>query len=153
MEDRAVRYYRGCEIPLDLLYDIEREVWVRLEGDVATLGMTDPAQSQAGELVAITFRHPGAIIERGKALATLESAKWVDPFPAPFRCQIIETNQTAFEQDILIANRDPYGAGWVVRVRPLNPEQLQELVTGEEAFERYRARIDELNLDCSRCTN
>jgi glycine cleavage system H protein len=147
----TTRVYRGCVIPLDLLYDVERDVWVRREGELATLGMTDPAQTRAGKLVAIRFRRPGTIVERGRALATIESGKWVGPFPAPFRCELVETNQAAFERDILIANRDPYGEGWLVRVRSLAPEELAELVTGEEAFIRYRARINALDLNCFRC--
>lgn len=146
-----VRVYRGCVIPLDLRYDVERDVWVRLEGASATLGMTDVAQTRAGKLVAIRFKRPGAVVERGRALATIESGKWVGPFPAPFRCEIVETNQPAFERDISLANRDPYGEGWLVRVRPLVPEELAALVSGDEAFRRYRERIDELGLTCFRC--
>lgn len=150
-EEERIRVYRGCVIPLDLLYDVERDVWVRLEGDRAWLGMTDPAQTRAGKLVAIRFKRPGTIVERGRALATIESGKWVGPFPAPFRCEILATNQATFERDILAANRDPYGLGWLVLVRPLDMERLAELVTGEEAFQHYRARIDSLDLNCFRC--
>jgi len=146
-----VRVYRGCVLPLDLLYDVERDVWVRMEGELATLGMTDPAQTRAGKLVAIRFKRPGTTVERGRALATIESGKWVGPFPAPFRCQIVETNQAGFDRDILLANRDPYGAGWLVRVRPLAPDEVAQLVSGEVAFERYRERIDQLDLNCFRC--
>uniref|UniRef100_A0A7C1JSG1 Glycine cleavage system protein H n=1 Tax=Thermomicrobium roseum TaxID=500 RepID=A0A7C1JSG1_THERO len=151
MQDERVLVYRGCIIPLDLLYDVERDVWVRLEGEQARLGMTDPAQTRAGKLVAIRFKRPGTVVERGRALATIESGKWVGPFPAPFRCEIIETNQSGFERDILLANRDPYGEGWLLLVRPLAPEQLADLLPGEEAFQRYRQRIDELGLTCFRC--
>lgn len=113
--------------------------------------MTDPAQTRAGKLVAIRFKRPGTVVERGRALATIESGKWVGPFPAPFRCEILETNQSGFERDILLANRDPYGEGWLLLVRPLAPEQLADLLPGEEAFQRYRQRIDELGLTCFRC--
>ncbi len=150
-QDERVQVYRGCVIPLDLLYDVERDVWIRLEGEEATLGMTDPAQTRAGKLVAIRFKRPGTVVERGRALATIESGKWVGPFPAPFGCEILETNEAGFARDILLANRDPYGEGWLVRVRPLFREQLTELVSGEEAFQRYRERIDELGLNCFRC--
>ncbi|MCM8745820.1 glycine cleavage system protein H [Thermomicrobium sp. CFH 73360] len=151
MQDERVRVYRGCILPLDLLYDVEHDVWVRLEGEQARLGMTDPAQTRAGKLVAIRFKRPGTVVERGRALATIESGKWVGPFPAPFRCEILETNQSGFERDILLANRDPYGEGWLLLVRPLAPEQLDDLLPGEEAFQRYRQRIDELGLTCFRC--
>jgi glycine cleavage system H protein len=149
--DEAALVYRGCIIPEDLHYDVDRDVWVRFEDGSAVLGMTDPAQTRAGKLVAIRFKRAGTVVARGRALATIESGKWVGPFPAPFTCEILETNQTGFERDILLANKDPYGEGWLVRVRPLDRAELTSLVTGEEALRRYRARIDELDVKCFRC--
>jgi glycine cleavage system H protein len=149
--DRDALVYRGCIIPGDLHYDIDRDVWVRFEDGNAVLGMTDPAQTRAGKLVAIRFRRAGTVVACGRALATIESGKWVGPFPAPFTCEILETNQSGFERDILLANKDPYGEGWLVRVRALDPSELASLVTGDEAHRRYRARIDELDVRCFRC--
>ena len=145
--------YYGCDIPEDLYYDVERDVWIRFEGDLAVLGMTDPAQTRCGKLVAIRFRKVGRVVRQGKALATIESGKWVGPFPAPFTAEIVETN-AAFQEDILLANKDPYGAGWLVKVRPLDLEaEGDHLVTGEEAVRRYMARIDELEVRCFRCAD
>jgi len=145
--------YYGCDIPEDLYYDVERDVWIRFDGDIATLGMTDPAQTRCGKLVAIRFKKVGRVVRQGKALATIESGKWVGPFPAPFTAEIVETN-AAFQEDILLANKDPYGAGWLVKVRPLNLEvEGSHLVTGEEAVRRYMARIDELEVRCFRCAD
>ena len=56
----------GCVIPSDLLYDVEMDVWIRLEGDVATIGMTDPAQTRCGKLVVVHFRKVGKEIKRGR---------------------------------------------------------------------------------------
>jgi glycine cleavage system H protein len=144
--------FYACDIPEDLTYDIERDVWIRFDGGFATLGMTDVAQTRCGKIAALSFREIGRKVAQGKALATIESAKWVGPFPAPFSCEIIETNERGFAENVLLANKDPYGAGWFVRVRPTNLEaESSHLVTGEAAMERYKERIKELKVNCLRC--
>ena len=81
-----------------------------------------------------------------------ESAKWVGPFPAILSGEIVATNEAAFRNDILVANKDPYGAGWLVRLRRTNLEaERGALLPHAQAFERYRQRIDELKINCFRC--
>ena len=144
--------YNACDIPEELYYDIERDVWIRFEDDFAVLGMTDPAQTRCGKFAALSFRDIGKKVDEGKALVTVESAKWVGAFPAPFNCEIIETNEIGFKKDILSANKDPYVTGWLVKVRPIGPLKAQtHLVTGLEAVEKYKARILELKINCLRC--
>ncbi len=144
--------YYACDIPEDLYYDIERDVWIRFEGEIAVLGMTDVAQTRCGKVAAISFRAVGKKVTQGKTLATIESAKWVGPFPAPFSCEIVETNEEGFAKDILLANKEPYTIGWLVKVRSTDLENERgQLVTGEEAAERYKARIQELKINCLRC--
>lgn len=145
--------YRGCELPEDLAYDVERDVWVRFEEDgLATSGMTDLAQTRCGKVVSIRFKAVGRRVARGRSLATIESAKWVGPFPAALSGEIVATNEGAFLRDVLLANRDPYGAGWLVRIRPSDPgAERAQLCTGAAAAERYRARIDAANASCFRC--
>lgn len=144
--------YYACDIPEDLYYDIERDVWIRFEGEVAVLGMTDVAQTRCGKIAAISFRDIGKQVVQGKALATIESAKWVGPFPAPFSCEIVETNENGFAKDILLANREPYTTGWLVKARPTDlKNERVHLVTGEEAVEKYKVRIQELKVNCLRC--
>lgn len=144
--------YYACDIPEDLYYDIERDVWIRFDGDVATLGMTDLAQTRCGKVAAISFRDVGKKVAQGKALATIESAKWVGPFPAPFSCEIVETNESGFARDILLSNKEPYTTGWLVKVRPTNLEnERSNLITGNEAVEKYKERIIELKINCLRC--
>ncbi|HMR97734.1 MAG TPA: hypothetical protein PKE62_00660 [Anaerolineales bacterium] len=144
--------YYACDIPEDLTYDIERDVWIRFDGEIATLGMTDVAQTRCGKFAAVSFRSVGKKVEQGKTLATIESAKWVGPFPAPFSCEIVEVNESGFARDILLANKDPYGIGWLVKVRPMNLEaESSHLVTGEAAAEKYKERIKELKVNCLRC--
>jgi len=144
--------YYGCDIPEDRYYDVERDVWIRFEGDLAVLGMTDPAQTRCGKLVAVRFKKPGKVVKQGRALATIESGKWVGPFPAPFTWEVLETNEATFSEDILVANKDPYGKGWMVKVRPIDLDNENDhLVTGEEAVKRYIERIEANEIRCFRC--
>lgn len=144
---------RGCQIPDDLYFDVERDVWVRFEPDgLATLGMTDIAQTRCGKLVNLLFKKPGKLVKRDMSAATIESAKWVGPFPMPFSGEIVAVNEDGFRRDILLANKDPYGAGWLVQVRPTDydPENTT-LLTGAPAVEAYQKRIAELQISCLRC--
>ncbi|MHB8631273.1 MAG: glycine cleavage system protein H [Candidatus Limnocylindria bacterium] len=145
--------HRGCELPAELLYAVDKDVWVRLEVDgVATLGMMDTAQTQCGKLVHIRFKPVGRTLRRHQSAATIESAKWVGPFPTPLSGEIVATNEETFARDILAANKDPYGRGWLVRVRPSNLEQERAgLAGGETARGTFAARIDELGISCMRC--
>jgi glycine cleavage system H protein len=144
--------YYACDIPEDLYYDIDRDVWIRFEGELAILGMTDVAQTRCGKFAAVSFRDIGKKVAQGKALATIESAKWVGPFPAPFSCEIVQTNAAGFANDILLANKEPYTTGWLLKVKPTDLGMEREhLVTGTEAFERYKVRIRELKINCLRC--
>jgi len=144
--------YYGCDIPEDLYYDVERDVWIKFDEGFAVLGMTDIAQTRCGKFAAVSFRKIGKSVKQGKALATIESAKWVGPFPAPFSCEILETNESGFAEDILLANKEPYTTGWLVKVRAEGLEDERDhLVTGQEAAEKYKERIKELKVNCFRC--
>jgi len=146
--------YYACVIPEELTYDIERDVWIRFDGEIAVLGMTDVAQTRCGKFAAVSFRNVGKQVKQGKALVTIESAKWVGPFPAPFSCEILETNEAGFAIDILLANKEPYTSGWLIKVRPTDLESEHgHLVTGQEAAEKYRERIKELKVNCFRCVD
>jgi glycine cleavage system H protein len=148
-----MRFWNGCEIPGELFYEVDRDVWLRFEVDgSATTGMTDVGQTRCGKIVSVRFKAMGRAVRRGQSLATIESAKWVGPFPAVLSGEIVATNEAAFKRDILVANKDPYGAGWLVRLRPTDLESERGLLmTGAEAFERYRARIEEHKVNCFRC--
>ncbi len=146
--------YRGCVVVPDRHYDVEGDLWVRFEGELARVGMTDVAQTRMGKMVSIRFKKPGRHVAAGGSVATVESAKWVGPIHVPFACEIVDVNREAYDRDILIANRDPYGEGWVAVVRPDDPEAAKAgLLEGEAAAEAYRARIDELDVNCFRCAD
>ena len=147
--------YRGCEFPADLYYDVDRDVWVRREEDGSvTMGMTDLAQTQCGKFVHVRFKAAGRKLQRGQSAATVESAKWVGPFPTPLTGEIVATNEAGFKRDILSANKDPYGAGWLVRLKPARfEEEWPLLLSSDLAFERYKEKIVEHEIGCYRCAD
>lgn len=144
----------GCVVPDDLLYDVERHVWVRPTDELVVLGMTDVAQTMGGRMVAVTWKKTGRLVARGRPLAAIESAKWVGPFPTPLTGELVEVNAAAFEEDIAVANRDPYGAGWLARLRPSHWEaEHRYLLDGAAAFDWYRSFLEARGLRCFRCTS
>jgi glycine cleavage system H protein len=146
--------WHGCVVSDDLLYDVEMNVWVRLDGGVAVLGMTDIAQTMGGRMVQVSFKKTGRTYARGRSVAVIESAKWVGPFPTPLTGELTEVNEAGFAADVAIANRDPYGAGWLARLRPAAlDEERPHLVDGAAAFDAYRELIDERGIRCFRCAD
>lgn len=146
--------YRGCHLPDDRAYDVEGDLWVRMEGDLARLGMTDVAQTRMGKMVSILIKRPGRRVKAGGSVATVESAKWVGPIHSPFDGEIVEPNNDAFAADILVANRDPYAAGWITLMRPSDPgKPHRPLLRAEAAVAAYKERIDELDISCFRCAD
>lgn len=145
---------RGCELPEDLFYWIERHVWVRppeVEGGTARLGITPSGFKLAGgKVVALTPRHKsiGQSIAMGKPVAMLESNKYVGAIPAPFAGVLVSVNE-AVVADPGLATRDPYGKGWIAEMRPNGWEVASsELATGQAAVEGYRALLEEENISC-----
>jgi glycine cleavage system H protein len=145
--------YHGCEFPPGLAYDVERDVWVRPEPDgTVTIGMTDPAQARCGKLQHVHFKKVGRSLAAGQSVATVESAKWAGPMPTPLAGILVATNAEGFARDRLLANRDPYGAGWFARIRPEDGAlELAALLRGDEAVAAYEARIQQLGIRCVRC--
>lgn len=146
--------YRGCAIPEGYAYDVERDLWVRFEDDLARMGLTDVAQTRMGKMVSIRFKRIGRRVAAGKSIATVESAKWVGPIHTPFDGEIIDTNDSAFSRDILVANKDPYERGWIAVVRPDDPATAPDgLLTDDAAVMAYRERIEHLEMSCIRCAD
>jgi glycine cleavage system H protein len=138
----------SCNIPEDLLYVIDKHVWARKEGDLVTVGMTDVAQHLAKSIIAVTVKRPGRALARGKSIATVESGKWVGPVPAPVSGQIAEVN-TALETTPGLINSDPYGQGWVARLRPADWDaEAADLASGPEGVEAYRQFLDAEGIAC-----
>lgn len=143
---------RGCELPEDVSYDVERDVWLRRVGREVVCGMTDVAQTRCGKIVSLHFRRTGRLVPRGGSVCTIESAKWVGPFPAPLSGEIVATNAAGFAADPLMVNTDPYGDGWLVRLLPTQLEaEWGLLLQGDAAVKAYTKRIAELDVTCYRC--
>lgn len=139
----------NCELPEDLYYLVDKHVWLRVsaEGPV-TVGINDVAQSLAGPIVSCTPKKAGRTVPKGQSVATIESSKWVGPVPAPVSGEIVEVNE-AVRKAPGILNRDPYGEGWLVRLRPSSWDtDRDDLVTGVEGLERYRAYLEAQGIVC-----
>ena len=141
---------RGCLIPEQLHYWIEKHVWVRDDGDdLLTIGITDPAQKLAARVVAVTTKKVGKALERGQSVATVESGKWVGPVPTPATGEIVEVNPLLATEPTLV-NTDPYGAGWIVRLKAtLWSVQRAELHTGAHAVSEYGAFLEREGISCA----
>jgi glycine cleavage system H protein len=111
---------RGCNLPDELLYDVDNNIWYRENADgTVTLGMTAVAAAMAGQLVAFTPKKVGRSIDAGKSCATIESGKWVGPAKIAFNAEVVQVND-ALTATPKLANSDPYGEGWMVKVRPMD---------------------------------
>jgi glycine cleavage system H protein len=126
---------QGYEIPTDLYYDPEH-YWVRPEGDELVLGMTDFAQKLAGDIVFVQLPDDGKKLKKGKKLAKVESGKWLGKIMSPVDGVLVTVNEELETQPGLI-NRDPYGAGWMYRIKPEDMGQIEELIHGEEAIREW----------------
>lgn len=144
--------YQGCELPEDLYYDLDY-LWARPNDDGTwTLGLTDPAQTMAGRVVAASFRKVGSRRAAGRSIATLESGKWVGGVPAPFDGTIERINAKVQANPGLI-NVAPYTDAWIAIMRPDDPRAaLERLKRGPEAIAALMAWIDRYKLQCLRCT-
>jgi glycine cleavage system H protein len=139
----------NCQIPEELYYLVEKHVWVRVSPDGSlTIGMSDVAQHLAGDVLTVTPKKAGRSVQKGQSVATMESAKWVGPVPAPVGGEIVEVNQ-ALPKNPRLVNQDPYGEGWFVKLKPSNWEiEKGSLVSGAAGVEAYRAFLDAQGVRC-----
>ncbi len=124
--------------PDDLRYHPEHD-WARVDGDEAVLGITWYAQDSLGELVLFDGPEVGAMLTKGKAYAEVESVKAVSDVVAPLSGEVLEVNQKTVDEPETV-NEDPYGKGWLVRVRVSDAGEADQLMDASA----YRAHIAEL---------
>lgn len=134
---------RGCEIPEDLYYNVENNVWARKEDDGSiTIGMTAFAASLAGDLVAYTPKKEGKSIKKDKSAATVESGKWVGPVKSPVAGEVTAINSQVSDDPSLV-NRDPYGDGWLAKLNPDDwDSDAGDLVTGQDALDAFEKKME-----------
>ena len=116
-------------LPAELKYTKDHE-WVRIEGDVATIGITDFAQSELGDIVYVEVETEGETLDREEVFGTVEAVKTVSDLFMPVTGEIIEFN-TALESSPETVNSDAYGEGWMIKVKMTDLSQVADLLDAE----------------------
>ena len=117
-------------IPENLKYTKDHE-WLRVEGNEGFVGVTDFAQGELGDVVYVEVETVGETIEKEEAFGTIEAVKTVSDMFMPVSGEILEFN-AALESHPELINKDPYGEGWVVKIKISNPEELNELLSADK---------------------
>ncbi len=118
------------EIPLDLLYTNEHE-WVSVEGKIATVGITDYAQGELGDIVFVELPNVGDMVKQMESFGTIEAVKAVSELYAPVSGRIVEVNK-ALEDSPETINQDPYGEGWMIKVEMQDESELENLLSPKD---------------------
>lgn len=114
------------EFPTNIKYTNEHE-WIRLEGDTAYVGITDYAQQQLGDIVFIDVTTEGETLYKGEVFGTVEVVKTVSDLFLPIGGEILEVNPQLEEHPELV-NQDPYGEGWIIKLKPTDAGEMDELL-------------------------
>ena len=122
-------------IPSELKYTKDHE-WVKIEGDVATVGITDFAQSELGDIVYVEVETLDETLDIEEVFGTVEAVKTVSDLFLPLSGEIIEFNER-LEDEPEVVNSDPYGDGWMIKIKFSNPEEVDALLSDED----YKALI------------
>ena len=117
-------------IPVDLKYTKDHE-WVRIEGNEAIVGITDFAQSELGDIVFVEVDTEGEILDAEEVFGTVEAVKTVSDLFMPFKSEIISFNSHLDNSPELV-NSDPYGKGWMIRVKIIDPSDIDSLLTSDD---------------------
>jgi glycine cleavage system H protein len=144
---------RGCNLPEDLYYLLEKHVWAKpIEGGLIRVGMTSVAGKLAGgKLAAVTVKakNIGQEVKQGKSVATVESSKFVGPVPAPATGVLVRANdKLAANPNLAIA--DPYGEGWIAEIKPSAWDvEKASLITGTSGVAAYQAKLEADGVACN----
>lgn len=114
------------DIPADLRYSTDHE-WIRQDGDTVTIGITEFAQDSLGDVVFVEIPEHGSVVAAGESFTEIESTKSVSDIYAPVSGTIAEANASLDNQPELL-NSDPYGEGWIVKIKMSDPSQLEGLM-------------------------
>ncbi len=124
-------------VPTNLKYTSEHE-WIRVEGDIAYVGITDYAQAQLGDIVFVDIQTEGETLAAGDVFGTIEVVKTVSDLFLPVAGEVLEQNETLADQPELV-NTDPYGEGWLIKIKPAADADYDALLDAEG----YKAVINE----------
>ena len=117
------------DYPTNIKYTSEHE-WIRIEGDEAYVGITDYAQDQLGDIVFIDIPTVGEALEQGEVFGTIEVVKTVSDLFLPIGGEILEQNEALMDNPELV-NQDPYGEGWIIKIKPNNAADTDALLDAE----------------------
>ena len=115
--------------PQNLKYTSEHE-WIRFEGDIAYVGITDYAQEQLGDIVFVDIPTVGETLEAGETFGTIEVVKTISDLFLPVGGEVLEQNE-ALEENPELVNKDPYGEGWLIKLKPVNMDEAESLLDAE----------------------
>jgi len=121
-------------IPTDLKYTSDHE-WAKMEDGVATIGITDYAQGELGDVVFVELPEVGTEVEKGESFGTIEAVKAVADLFSPVSGEVVEVN-SLLEDAPETVNKDPYGDGWMVKIKLAHPEEFDALMDAE-AYEKH----------------
>jgi glycine cleavage system H protein len=116
--------------PEDLRYTKQHE-WVRAEGDIGTVGITDHAQKELGDIVYVDLPKVGAHVDQGKSLGSVESVKAVSDIYSPISGEVTEVNETLAQSPEKL-NAEPHGAAWLVKIRMSAPDEAKKLLSAAD---------------------
>jgi len=117
--------------PENLLYNQDYS-WVKIDGDTATLGIIGPAASRVEEFVFIQLPEKGQTLKQGDTYASVEAVKWSGHLSSPLSGEVVEVNSPLFDEPGTI-NQDPYGEGWIAKIKMSDQKEVEELMKAEEA--------------------
>ncbi len=129
--------YIIMEFPTNVKYTSEHE-WIRIDGDVAYVGITDYAQEQLGDIVFVDITTEGETLEKGEVFGTIEVVKTVSDLFLPVGGEVLEVNPELEEHPELV-NKDPYGEGWLIKLSPSDVSEMEGLLDAEA----YKGIINE----------
>jgi glycine cleavage system H protein len=116
-------------LPSELKYTKEHE-WVRIEGDTATVGITDYAQNELGEIVFVEVETVGETLNQDEVFGSVEAVKTVSELFMPITGEVLEYNEALNDAPELV-NDDPYGEGWIIKIKVSNTKQIEKLLSAE----------------------
>ena len=115
--------------PQNLRYTNEHE-WIRVEGDIAYVGITDYARDQLGDIVFVDIPTVGESLEAGESFGTIEVVKTISDLFLPVEGEVLEQNE-ALEENPELVNKDPYGEGWLIKMKPVELKDVENLLDAE----------------------
>ena len=118
------------------LFYAKTDEWLKVEDGIGTIGISDYAQDQLGDIVYLESIEKGKVLKQGEAFTTIESVKAVSDMNAPVSGEVLEVNEAILE-DTSVINRDPYGQGWIVKIKIENEDEIKNLMSSAE-YADYR---------------